>query len=91
MTSSLSHHSLPPGHHPSNPLPVPAENTATIRNNAAQRLALLTQTLGASQAPRSSPIPRQIVNFPPAAVKAMATLGSHAKKHKVTVVGSGNW
>ena len=26
-----------------------------------------------------------------AGVRAMATLGSHEQKHKVTVVGSGNW
>ena len=66
-------------------------DTATIRNIPAQRLALLTRTIGVSTPLRACPIPRQIVNLPPAASKAMATLGSHEKKHKVTVVGSGNW
>ena len=66
-------------------------NTAKIPSSAAQRLALLTRTITASAPPRACPIPRQIVNLPPAASKAMATLGSHEKKHKVTVVGSGNW
>ena len=68
-----------------------SHTTAKIRNNTVQRLGLLTRTIGGAASSRTLPVPRQIVNLPPIASKAMATLGAHEKKHKVTVVGSGNW
>ena len=57
-------------------------NIAIITATALRRLAILSPSLRSSPPfrPQSTPFSR-----------AMATLGAHEGKHKVTIVGSGNW
>ena len=57
-------------------------NIAIITATALRRLGIFSPSLRSSPPfrPQSNPISR-----------AMATLGAHEGKHKVTIVGSGNW